>query len=149
MALQRDSDHYRGLLKLLCLATGANDASIWLPTAAGSALAMVHSLTLGADDPLPVQSLDEGVISGVFRSGSLLEDTGMFRNPLASKEIDHTLEQRTTALMAAPIRIAGAVVGVLSIVQIITQDKMPAQWGFRPDSAEILEEAAGVLAALG
>lgn len=146
MEIARTNGCYDSILKLLAIATGANETSIWIPSDDGQCLVMEHnpSWPAGAERK-PSQPIGDGLVSEVYRTGEPMEDTGMYKSPVASDRVDKAFLQKTVAMMASPIWNGNTVAGVLVIVQIINERKRPGEWGFRRESSEMLELAARVI----
>lgn len=136
------------VLEFLALATGATDASLWLPDPEGGHLVMQACPSQPVLAGQIRQDLASGLVSAAYQTGTVIDDTGMFADKRRSDAVDSGHAQRTIAQIAAPVVLGGASAGVVSIAIIIHEGKPPAHWGFKPDSARLTVSAAAILAGI-
>lgn len=134
------------VLEFLSLATGATDASLWLPDPNGGHLVMQACPSQPVLAGQVRQDLASGLVSASYQTGTVIDDTGMFADKRRSDTVDAGHAQRTIAQIAAPLIIAGSSAGVVSIAIIIRGGKSPGHWGFKPDSKSLTVRAAAILA---
>lgn len=104
------------LLKRSTLATGAENAGLWL--AGEDTLAAVLGIGPHADFFVDryEQPLDEGIIGLVHASGQALCENAIADNPNHSKTLDRQLGITTDAMIATPVTALGEIVGVITCV---------------------------------
>lgn len=92
------------------------------------------------------QPLEEGLISAVFSTGQSLCQNHVADHPEHSELLDAMLSQQTESMVAVPLVIQGATVGVMSVVRLADEPAAPGAHGFTEKDLEEMEFLAACAA---
>ena len=130
---------------------GADEGTVWLLDGAGEALVPAHNTGPNASRLVGhfKQPLNAGLICMVFASEQPFLENDVAQAPRQSKLLDSLLGVQTCAMMAVPFHFLHACRGVISCVQLQSQDRPAASHsGFRPEHLAGLQLAATLLSQL-
>ena len=130
---------------------GGHEGTAWLPDLAGQHLVPIWNSGPNASRIVGGfrQPINAGLVCMVYATEQVFLENDVAHNARQSKLLDLTLGVQTEALLAVPLRFAGACRGVISCVQLATpQAAIGNKQGFSPKDLEALERTAAVLARL-
>lgn len=128
---------------------GADEGTIWLADADGKSLVPAYNTGPRAKDLVGVfrQPMGEGLVALVFANGQSVVENEVYKNVEHSKRVDHTLGQRTEAMMIVPVHFIGDLQGVISCV-ILGQGASDAPRRFTGENLDFFSFQSRVLGAL-
>ncbi len=135
------------VLKVVFSQIGATEGSVWVADPTVKHLEVVwNSGPRAAEVRGFQQSLGEGIVSMVFMTEQPFCENRVYQSQMQSKTLDRKLDVLTCSMIAVPLRIAGAMKGVVSAVKLKpNREDAPDPAGFSPSDVATVEVGSNAL----